>query len=836
MVTRRSTPAYRVASAIPGRIRLEIVDRRVAVARLLDLAAGARAFGCEPEVVLAARSVTLRFSSAAGVLPLVRSRIEGLAEDLLVPAATCPCEGAPRRTVRPAASGAAARHEPMRGAQAEARFAVRHSIPGRLRVEARHLRGRADVAAHIGHHLSSESGIAGIEANGGNGNLIIRYDPRLRRPGGIVRRIEQLLVGALNSPAPKVDLKRACELPAGGETSPLRLLAPATAVALAAAGAAPILAAAALAVASIPVATDSLKGVWKRRCNVAQLDLASIVVLALLGDFVTGAVMTVLIGIGDLIQARTRSRSRRAISELMAPSSQQAWVRRSGTLVAVPVSDLAAGDVVYVYPGDSVPVDGAVVSGRALLDQKLLTGEPEPVVKLPGDTVFALTIVVDGDLAVQVEHIGSETRAGRVAQMIESAPLSDTRVSNYAALVGDRLAAPLFVLAGAMFLITGDAMRAASVMILDFVTGIRVSAPTTILSAMTSAARHGLFIKGGKAMERLAMVDAIVLDKTGTLTTGQPHVVAVESVVDDSTAEGVLQLAASAEASLKHPAACALVRAAAERGLATSRACGIRYTLGAGVEALVDGCTVHVGSLRYLLSQGIDGGASSACAEHHDAAGRSIVYVARACHVIGVIAYEDPIRPEAASVIHALRERGIRRIVMLTGDHARAARLAAEPLGITDIVADAFPDQKAETIRTLKAAGYTVAFLGDGINDSAGFAYADVGISMQTGADVAKETADVVLLDPDLCGLPRAIDLARSAMRLLRQNVNIVVVPTSAALAGCVAGLVGPLAATVVNNGVSVVAGVNALRPLVSCGSLSWQPASEAVVRSSSAG
>jgi len=511
---------------------------------------------------------------------------------------------------------------------------------------------------------------------------------------------------------------------------------------------------------------------------------------------------------------KTMRTSRKAISELMSPAGQTAWVECNGTVLSMPLDRLQPGDIVVTYPGDQVPVDGIVIDGRALVDQKLLTGESVPVAKTDGDAVFALTMVVDGQLRIQVEHIGSKTRAGRVVEMIENAPLSDTRVSNYAAKVGDRLVPAIFALAGGVFLFSADLSRMASILILDFVTGIRVSAPTTILSAMTGAAKQGIFIKGGKAMENLAEVDAIVFDKTGTLTIGSPMVTEILPTAAEFTGDEVLQWAASAEANLKHPAAKAIVDAAIARGLTIPKLDSMEYVMGKGVASSVRGKTLHVGSQKYMQELDIDLVRASPLIDRCIARASSIVFCAMNSRLIGLVAYTDPPRAESAEVIRSLRERGVKRIVMLTGDNRRAAEAIATQLGITDIIADAFPEQKADVVDQLKSEGFKVAVVGDGINDSPAFTRADVGISLKDAADVAKETADVLLLDGDLLGLPLAIDLSRKAIAILKQNVDIIIAPTVVGIAAATVGLSSPLISTLINNGTTVITGLNALRPM----------------------
>ena len=657
------------------------------------------------------------------------------------------------------------------------------------------LTGRKHLAIEFEHMVLREPGVTRVETNVDGGHVILHYDSRIHKSTGLISHVRNALSQSLHAIShPTADNPRIIEPPKeirGGQLIKEEpyglnpLIFPTLAVGIAAAGAAlPLtIVGAALALASISTAAGALEGLRQKRFNVAQLDFAALIALGALGQFMTGGIMTWLIGLGELIRTRTMRRSRKAIGELMSPEGQSAWIEVDGQVVSIPVSRLAEGDVVCVYPGDHVPVDGVVIEGRGLIDQKMLTGESVPIPKEIGDAVFALTLVADGQMKVRVEHIGTTTRAGRLVEMIENAPLSDTRVSNYAAKVGDRLVPGIFALAGVVFLVTADLARTASILILDFVTGIRVSAPTTILSAMTGAAKQSIFIKGGKAMETLAEVNAIVFDKTGTLTYGSPFVTEIVSTDTAYTADEVLCLAASAEANLKHPAAKAIVDAALARGMNVVPPIEMEYSMGQGVFAIVGGKPLNVGSRRYMNSLGVDITRVTSLIEKSAAAANSLVFCAVDRNQLVGLSISSglgyPRGEECEFVIRALRERGVQRIVMLTGDNRRAAEAVASSLGITDVIAEAFPEQKADVVAGLRDEGYIVAVIGDGINDSPAFTRANVGISLQHGADVAKETADVILLDGDLRGLPRAIDLSREAIGILKQNVNVIIAPTA---------------------------------------------------------
>jgi Cu2+-exporting ATPase len=400
---------------------------------------------------------------------------------------------------------------------------------------------------------------------------------------------------------------------------------------------------------------------------------------------------------------------------------------------------------------------------------------------------------------------------------MQDAPVHDTRIENYAANIANQAVVPTLLLSGVVFAFTRNFARAASVLTLDFATGIRVSVPTTVLAALTYAARRGILIRSGRALEKLAQVDAVVFDKTGTLTQGEPVVVSVETVNPLISPLKVLELAAAAEQRLTHPVAAAIVRYAEEQGVEILPRGKWDYHIGQGVRAQIDGQTILVGSAHFLREAGI--GIDELQKKHHylHSGSNSIIYVASNGELLGLVAYRDPLRRESPAVIKTLKKQEGMEIHLLTGDNKRTASAVAWELGIApeQTHAEAFPEEKVAVVKGLHAQGKTVAFVGDGINDSPALAYADVSVSFANGSDVARETADVVLMENNLRGLPEAIAIARQAMQLIHQNTGIVAIPNLAALLLAVAIGIDPLSATLVNNGSTVIAGLNGLRPLL---------------------
>jgi heavy metal translocating P-type ATPase len=530
---------------------------------------------------------------------------------------------------------------------------------------------------------------------------------------------------------------------------------------------------------------------------------------------VAGSIIVWLIQLGDWIRDLTAAGSKRAVKDLLQFQEKTAWLLRDGQVVAVPTDQLAAADMIIVYPGEIVPVDGEIIDGRALLDQKTITGEGLPVTRGHGESVFASSIVREGQLTIRAQRVGAETMAGQIAELVDSAPIGDTRMQNHAERFADRLVVPTLALAIGTALVTRDFNRFLSLVIVDFGTGIRVAAPTSVLSSMTHAARSGIIIKSGGHMEKLAEVDTVVFDKTGTLSHGTPHVVEALSYGDSLDANALLALAVAAETHLKHPVAEALRCKARELGLSIPPCDATEYRIGLGVEGQVDRYYLHVGSERFLTQQGIPTDRCRDDRARFDERGCSCLYVAIDGAVAGLIAYEDQLRPEAPLVIEALHALGVRNTIMLTGDNAAVARAVGRRLGLSEQIAEMMPTDKVDAIRRLQREGKVVAMVGDGINDSPALTYADVGIAMKHGAEITQESANVVLMEDSLWKVVKALEISRGAVTLIRQNYAIVAIMNIGALGLAIPSLVAPEITALISNGSAILASLNGIRPLL---------------------
>ncbi len=558
--------------------------------------------------------------------------------------------------------------------------------------------------------------------------------------------------------------------------------------------------------------------VWRKekRLNVDFLDTLAISASLIQGNLVAGSLITWLIKLGDWIRDLTASGSKRAISDLLEYRNKTAWVLREGNIVSVESDHLRVGDHVVVFPGEMIPVDGEIIEGRALIDQKTITGEGLPVSRTIGEAAFAATVIREGQIILRAVSVGNQTTAGQIVKLIDSAPVGDTRMQNHAEKLADKLVMPTLGLATATTILTGDFNRFLSLVIVDYGTGIRVAAPTAVLSSMTRAARSGIIIKSGRHMERLAEVDTIIFDKTGTLTSGLPEVSQVITYDENFSEIKLIGMAAAAESKLQHPVAEAIRRKARRLGCNITMCNEPKYSVGMGVEAEVDGYEIHIGNERFMRHANININKSSIQRSNLENSGYSCLYLAVDGNLAALIPYADQIRPESQSIIRRLNDLGIKNTIMLTGDNSTVARAVSEKLSISRYIADMLPADKADVVKDLQSRGHVVAMVGDGINDSPALSYADVGIAMKHGAQVTHESADVVLMEDSLEKLLEAVDIARGSIDLIKQNYAIVIGMNTVALAlSLPGGLVSPSVTALISNGSAILASVNAIRPLI---------------------
>ena len=705
-------------------------------------------------------------------------------------------------------------------------YAIRHAIPGRVRLYLPLLYQRSPLTDAVLAFLEGQSWIKSARVNYGCASLVVEYEAaESKRLGSLMFALRYSTLDDLRavmaqpseSSGPESSVPADAPAPAPPRRWPLALPTVSLGLAL---FVDPLVIAVNLPLLlwnAYPIA----KRAWgvlrrERRLNIDFLDTLAIGASIGQGQLITGAVITWLIRLGDWIRDLTAAGAKRAVSELLEFRQRRAWVVRDGVMVDVPASELAVDDAVVVYHGEMIPVDGEIIDGRALIDQKTITGESLPVLRAPGEPAYAATIVREGRLTIRAIRVGSETTAGQIAQLVESAPSGDTRMQNHAERFADRLVLPTLALAVGTAGITADFNRFLSLVIIDYSTGIRVAAPTSVLASMTHAARSGILIKSGGHMERLATIDTIVFDKTGTLTLGTPVVRDVVSYRNTLTPDQVLAVAVAAETQLKHPVAEAMRARARDQVLEIPECGEAKYHVGLGVESRVNGWDVHIGSERFMRENGIRIDRATRDKAALESRGESCTFVAVDGALAGLIAYADQIRDEGPEVIRTLHAMGVRNTIMLTGDNGVVANAVRRRLGLSSHMSDLLPADKVDAIRNLQRDGKLVAMVGDGINDSPALSYADVGIAMKHGADITHESAAVVLMEDSLWKVVKAIEISRGAIGLIKQNYGVVAAMNTAALGLALpGGLIGPEITALISNGSAILASMNGLRPVL---------------------
>ncbi|MES2481634.1 MAG: copper-translocating P-type ATPase [Pseudomonadota bacterium] len=544
--------------------------------------------------------------------------------------------------------------------------------------------------------------------------------------------------------------------------------------------------------------------------------------------FEAAAVITVLVLLGQVLELRAREKTSGAIKALLNLAPKTAVrVRADGSDETVAIDTLQVGELLRVRPGEKVPVDGQVVEGRGTVDESMVTGEPMPVAKSPGVKVTAGTINQTGGFVMRAEKVGADTLLAQIVHMVAAAQRSRAPIQRMADQVAGWFVPAVVAVAlltFAAWMLWGPSpafsyalIASVAVLIIACPCALGLATPMSIMVGVGRGAQHGVLIRDAEALERMERVDTLVVDKTGTLTEGRPRVVHVEPAAGFK-ADELLRRLASVERASEHPLAMAVVAAAQEQGLALHDVTDFDSPVGKGVVGRVDGVALVSGAARFLAEHGVDVSPLNAAAEAQRARSATVIFVAFDGRLAGFVAIADPIKPTTPAALQALREAGV-RIVMLTGDGRTTAQAVARELGIAEVEAEVFPQDKAAIVQRLRAQGRVVAMAGDGVNDAPALAAAEVGIAMGTGTDVAMESAGVTLLKGDLMGIVRARRLSRATMRNIRQNLflsfvyNVAGVPLAAGVLYPFFGLLlSPVvaAAAMALSSVSVIA--NALR------------------------
>lgn len=563
-----------------------------------------------------------------------------------------------------------------------------------------------------------------------------------------------------------------------------------------------------------PFLRGALRSLRSGRAGTDALVSAATVASLVLRENVVALTVLWLLNIGEYLQDLTLRRTRRAISELLRGSQDTAWIRLEHNEIQVATDTLQIGDEVVVHDHVAIPVDGEVIDGEAIVDQSAITGENLPVSVVVGMPVHAGSVVVRGRLVVRARAVGNQTTIGRIITRVEEAQHDRAPIQTVGENFSRRFVPTSFIVSAITLAVTGDVRRAMTMLLIACPCAVGLATPTAISAAIGNGARRGILIKGGSHLEQAGQVDAIVFDKTGTLTVGRPVVTNIVAMHKDWEPEQVLAYAASSEIHSRHPLAEAVIRSTEERHITIPPHEECEVLVGLGMRTWADGRTLLLGSPSLLQAEKVK--VSKKAKEWVDKLRRQAetpLLLAVDGTLVGLISLRDEVRPEAAAVLKKLRANGIRRIVMLTGDHPDIAAVVADELGIDEWRAEVMPQDKLAAVRDLQEEGFVVGMVGDGINDAPALAAADIGIAMGlAGTNVAVETADVALSNDDLHRLLDVRDLGSRAVDVIRENYGMSIAVNAAGLIIGAGGALSPVLAAILHNASSVAVVANSSR------------------------
>ena len=526
-------------------------------------------------------------------------------------------------------------------------------------------------------------------------------------------------------------------------------------------------------------------------------------------DYVAANGTNLMLSLGEYMEESAVHKSDDLIKELARPNIDEVWIEINNHgkkhLEKILTNDVKVGDIVVVGAGESIGIDGYIVEGSASVNQVSMTGEAEPVKKERGDRVMSGTVVEDGRIKIWAESIAAESATARIKSYIQSSLNEKSAIGLKATHIADKLVPVTLGLAGLSYTLSQDMTRVASVLQADYSCALKLATPVAFKSSISKAGRNGVLIKGAKAIEALASVDTFVFDKTGTLTHGSLSVEEIYSFKKGVSKNELLNLTASAEEHYFHPVAEAIVKAARDIGFHHVHHEEVEFIVAHGVKTYVGGKEVVIGSRHFLEEdEKISFLEQESIIQKAINSGLTLLYVGYDKELLGIIAMRDTMRDNAKDALKELKKLGVKEIVMLTGDVELKAKQVASEIGIDRVFANCLPTDKASVIEQLKSEGKKVAFVGDGINDAPSLMKADVGISMQKGADIAKATADISLLKDDIQAVVTAKEIANKTMKLINTNFNATVGINSIILAGATFGLFNPITTAVLHNGTTI--------------------------------
>ena len=571
------------------------------------------------------------------------------------------------------------------------------------------------------------------------------------------------------------------------------------------------------AVVSVKYIWKGIRTLAKGKIEVPVLDATAIGVSMLRGDYGTAGSVMFLLGVGELLEEWTHKKSVGDLARSMSLNVGKVWLKKDGQEILVPSEKIVSGDEVVVHMGNLVPFDGEVSDGEGMVNQASLTGESVPVRRTLGSVVYAGTVLEEGELTILVKQTGGSSRYEKITAMIEESEKLKSGLESKAEHLADRLVPYSLGGTALTYLLTRNATKALSILMVDFSCALKLAMPISVLSAIREANQHKITVKGGKFLEAVADADTIVFDKTGTLTKAQPTVAEVVSFSETKSPDELLRIAACLEEHFPHSMAKAVVDAAREKHLDHEEMHSkVEYIVAHGISTTIEGKKAVIGSYHFVfedensvIPKGMEEKFSRLPAEY------SHLYLAIEGVLAAVICIEDPLRPEAAEIVRQLKKAGLKKIVMMTGDSERTAKAIAKKVGVDEYYAEVLPEDKANFVEKEKAEGRKVIMIGDGINDSPALSAADVGIAISEGAEIAREIADITVAADDLAEILVLRMLSNRLMKRIHRNYRFIVTFNAGLILLGVGGILQPTTSALLHNTSTLYIGLKSMGNLL---------------------
>lgn len=571
------------------------------------------------------------------------------------------------------------------------------------------------------------------------------------------------------------------------------------------------------AVVSVKYIWKGIQTLAKGKIEVPVLDATAIGVSMLRGDYGTAGSVMFLLGVGELLEEWTHKKSVGDLARSMSLNVGKVWLKKNGQEILVPSEKIVSGDEVVVHMGNLVPFDGEVSDGEGMVNQASLTGESVPVRRTLGSVVYAGTVLEEGELTILVKQTGGSSRYEKITAMIEESEKLKSGLESKAEHLADRLVPYSLGGTALTYLLTRNATKALSILMVDFSCALKLAMPISVLSAIREANQHKITVKGGKFLEAVADADTIVFDKTGTLTKAQPTVAEVVSFSETKSPDELLRIAACLEEHFPHSMAKAVVDAAKEKHLDHEEMHSkVEYIVAHGISTTIEGKKAVIGSYHFVfedensvIPKGMEEKFSRLPAEY------SHLYLAIEGVLAAVICIEDPLRPEAAEIVRQLKKAGLKKIVMMTGDSERTAKAIAKKVGVDEYYAEVLPEDKANFVEKEKAEGRKVIMIGDGINDSPALSAADVGIAISEGAEIAREIADITVAADDLAEILVLRMLSNRLMKRIHRNYRFIVTFNAGLILLGVGGILQPTTSALLHNTSTLYIGLKSMGNLL---------------------